>query len=344
MVVWEHTFFSEMPDILYHNINQFLKNNQVPDERSLISLMELPENNQLGRILNLFIENNRLRKTESQLIPKLSFTNHCSRHCLFCTLRQHNKKIKRYRLKPEDIIYLSWQIINMGYRTLILQAGHDVNFPFVQIIQVIENLSKQVDLKLILSAGEFSFDQFAALRRAGLDSCMLSESIADPDLFRRYHPYTSYLHRIRAMEWIHSSGLSVSITNRIGLPYQLANTLYGDAMIFKQIGIDLIALEPFIPGIGTPLEKANPVPLSLMLKMIAICRLLNPDSTITISSEIEQIFEGSIEECIKIGANAISFPLEKFYVIDESGNYKFDMKPMEEMMNQYKLQIESAND
>lgn len=332
-----------MPDILYHNINQCLKNNQVPDERLLISLLELPENNQLGRILNLFIENNKSRKSENYLIPKLSLTNHCNRHCLFCALRQHNEKTRRYRLKPEDIIYLSWQIINMGYRTLILQAGHDINFPFVQIIQVIENLSKQVDLKLILSAGEFSFDQFAAFRRAGLDSYMLSESIADPDLFRRYHPYTSYLHRIRAMEWIHSSGLSVSITNRIGLPYQLANSLYGDAMIFKQIGIDLISLEPFIPRIGTPLEKANPVSLSLMLKMIAVCRLLNPDSTIAISCEIERISEGSIEECIKIGADAISFPLEEFYTIDDEGNYKFDLKPMEEKINQYKSQIELAN-
>jgi biotin synthase len=331
-----------METLFLKRLKNALKNKSEIDKDLLLSFLNLSEGIELGKAFDILKQHFTQRRNVIKIIPQLNFTNYCLKHCLFCHLRCYNKELKRFRLKPEDIVFICWHLINVGFRTLLLQGGDDKYFFFAQLMQVIENLNKQADLNMILAAGEFSYDQFAALKRAGLDSYMLSESIADPDLYRRYHPYSSYLHRIRAMEWIHSVGLEVSITNRIGLPYQSIQTLFEDAMFFNQLGVYLIALEPFIPCKGTPLEDEPPVSFSLMLKMIVICRLFNPQSLIAVSTEIEDLKYANIEECFSLGANTLFFPLDRYIDLDKE-NDMLDKNSLKKALHDYNARIESID-
>ncbi len=331
-----------METLFLKRLRNALKSNAEIDKDLLLNFLNLSEGTELGRAFEILKQHFLACKDEPRIVPQLNFTNYCSKHCLFCHLRCYNKELKRYRLKPEDIVFICLHLINIGFRTLLLQGGDDKDFFFAQLMKVIESLNKQADLKMILAAGEFSYDQFAALKRAGLDSYMLSESIADPDLFRRYHPYSSYLHRIRAMEWIHSVGLEVSITNRIGLPYQSMQTLFEDAMFFNQLDVHLIALEPFLPCKGTPLENEPPVSFSLMLKMIAICKLFNPQSLIAISTDIEELEYANIEECFNLGANTLFYPLDKYIETDKEKDI-LEKSSLDKALCKFNERIESMN-
>ncbi len=90
-------------------------------------IVELLKDNQYND--ELFKAADRVRKKyvgdEVHLRGLIEFSNICKQNCLYCGLRRDNKNIKRYRLKPEQIINFAKNARNLGYRTVVLQSGED---------------------------------------------------------------------------------------------------------------------------------------------------------------------------------------------------------------------------
>jgi len=51
----------------------------------------------------------------------IEFSNYCRCSCTYCGLNAANKKLKRYRMEPKEIVETAKEAYDAGYRTLVLQ-------------------------------------------------------------------------------------------------------------------------------------------------------------------------------------------------------------------------------
>ena len=111
----------------------------------------------------------------------IEFSNHCCRGCLYCGLRQENKKILRYRMTSDEIIRLSDEIIQCGVKTIVLQSGDDFGYSQKILSNIIYSIkSINPEIAITLSLGERPFDDYRAFKDAGADRYLLKHETANP--------------------------------------------------------------------------------------------------------------------------------------------------------------------
>lgn len=97
----------------------------------------------------------------------------------------------------------------------------------------------------------------------------------------------------------------------IGLPFQTSEDLANDLLFFRDIGIDMVGMGPYIEHSDTPLyeyrDKLLPLAerLDLSLKMIAILRIMMPTINIAATTAMQTIDKMGREKALKVGANVI---------------------------------------
>ena len=55
----------------------------------------------------------------------IEISNHCVRRCAYCGLRAENTRLERYRMTAEEVLACARQAAELGYGTVVLQAGED---------------------------------------------------------------------------------------------------------------------------------------------------------------------------------------------------------------------------
>ncbi|HQJ60913.1 MAG TPA: [FeFe] hydrogenase H-cluster radical SAM maturase HydE, partial [bacterium] len=98
----------------------------------------------------------------------------------------------------------------------------------------------------------------------------------------------------------------------IGLPGQTIEDLANDILFFKETGVHMIGMGPFIPHHQTPLadsipefDKVKDYQLELGLKMIAVTRLVLKNVNIASTTALQALSETGRELGLKAGANII---------------------------------------
>ena len=209
----------------------------------------------------------------------IEFSNYCCRSCLYCGLRQENKKLLRYRMTPRQIIRLARQIIEQGVKTIVLQSGDDFGFSQRILSDIILNIkSANPEVAITLSLGERSFDDYRAFRDAGADRYLLKHETANPRLYERLHPGQSLKKRIETLEYLKKLGYQVGAGNIVGLAGQTLEDLVDDILFMKKLDVDMAGIGPFIPQKDTPLSNQPPGKLDLTLKVLALTRIITKNT------------------------------------------------------------------
>lgn len=117
----------------------------------------------------------------------IEFSNICRRRCKYCGINGDNKKVRRYRMTPEEIIATADRAVQAGYKTIVLQSGEDPGFAENELGEIIREIKKN-DVAVTVSCGELSRDCLRHLRQCGADRYLLKHETADPELYRRLHP------------------------------------------------------------------------------------------------------------------------------------------------------------
>src|SRR4051794_6389045 len=55
----------------------------------------------------------------------IEISNYCVRQCAYCGLRAQNSNVKRYRMTREEILESARLAKQLGYGTVVMQAGED---------------------------------------------------------------------------------------------------------------------------------------------------------------------------------------------------------------------------
>ncbi|AKN32835.1 biotin synthase [Clostridium carboxidivorans P7] len=256
----------------------------------------------------LFSAADRVRKKyvgdEVHLRGLVEFSNICKRNCLYCGLRSSNKNIKRYRLNEDEIIGLAKKAKDYGYKTIVMQSGEDEYYTVERLKYIISNI-KKLDVAITLSIGEKTMEEYKAYKEAGADRYLIRIETTDKKLYEDMDPGMSHEERKRCLKDLKSLGYEVGTGCLIGLPGQTIESLADDILFFKEIGADMLGIGPFIPNKDTPLAKEKGGELELTLKVMAIIRLLMPDTNIPATTAMETVNKNGRIIALQSGANVV---------------------------------------
>jgi biotin synthase len=91
----------------------------------------------------------------------------------------------------------------------------------------------------------------------------------------------------------------------VGLPGQTLASLADDILFFQKIDADMIGVGPFIPNPDTPLKDAASGWFTLARKVMALTRLLLPDSNIPATTAMESLHPQGRMLALQSGANVV---------------------------------------
>ncbi|MDR2033536.1 MAG: [FeFe] hydrogenase H-cluster radical SAM maturase HydE [Helicobacteraceae bacterium] len=256
----------------------------------------------------LFFHADLTRKThngdEVHLKGLLEFSNLCARNCYYCGLRRQNKAIKRYALKPNEIIKLAQKAIACGYKTIVLQSGESSAYKLDELCGVIKAI-RDMQARVTLSLGEKSEEEYAAYKQAGANRYLLRIETTDPALYKKLHPSMSHQNRFNCLKTLRKLGYETGSGSLVGLPNQTLASIADDILFFKESDFDMIGIGPFIPNEHTPLGGERGGDFILALKVMAIVRLLLPKINIPATTAMETLDKNGRIKALQRGANVV---------------------------------------
>ena len=228
---------------------------------------------------------------EVHLRGLVEVSNHCVRRCAYCGIAATNDAIERYRMTEDEVLACARQAVELGYGTVVLQAGEDYGLTRESVSSMVRSIKRETGLAVTLSFGERPDDDLVAWREAGADRYLLRFETSDAGLYEAIHPAIpgrpdrfAILGRLAVLGYEVGSGVLV------GIPGQTWGSLANDLLVFRQLDLEMIGVGPYIPHPATPLGSgrfpAAPEGEQVLAdeetttKVVALTRLVRPDANI----------------------------------------------------------------
>jgi biotin synthase len=257
----------------------------------------------------LFREADQVRKKfcgdEIQLRGLIEFSNHCCRDCLYCGLRKSNTRVHRYRMTPEEIFETAQKAKKLNFRTVVLQSGEDPDYGGQVLAALVKNIKTKLKLSVTLCVGERPREDYSRMKDAGADRYLLKFETSDPVLFRMLKPDSSYENRFRCLEDLADLNYQVGSGIMVGLPGQTLEILARDILLLKKLNLDMIGVGPFLPHPLTPLKDAEKPALAVVLKTVALVRILTKNSHMPATTAIGTLHPLGRQKALSCGANVL---------------------------------------
>lgn len=272
----------------------------------IIFLLQLSS---LDEIAAIFTHADQIRKKylgdEIHLRGIIKFSNYCTSNCIYCSLREDNFTLRRYRMSPDEILESAKILCNNGIKTIILQSGEDGFYDTDIISYIIYSIKREHDVALTLSIGERGFEEYKAWKIAGADRYILRYETTDAGLYSHFHDHAKHGDQINHLRYLRRADYQVGIGNVIGLPMQKIENIADDILFYKKHEPDMIAIMPFIPSPITQFSHHSPVSLELILKTIAITRIVLKNVHVFAVTALDHLEKDGREKALLAGANAV---------------------------------------
>jgi biotin synthase len=277
----------------------------------------------LGTLLKLYAWADAVRKQNVgdavHLRGLIEISSHCRRQCMYCGLRKSNRGIERYRMTREEIEGCARTAVQLGYGTVVIQAGEDDALTAKSISEIVGSIKRTTPLAVTLSLGERSQEELRLWRRAGADRYLLRFETSDADLFRAIHPGRSPQapDRLAILGQIKRLGYEAGGGVMVGIPGQSYESLAQDVLTFRALDLDMIGIGPYIAHPATPLgsgmlrppvDPGDQAPSSeqMVYKMIALTRILCPTANIPSTTALATINRThGRRQGLQVGANVV---------------------------------------
>ncbi len=273
-------------------------------KREITGLLSLSDP---GEIERLYLAADRVRKEcvgdEIFLRGIIEFSSHCRNNCLYCGLRRDNQQAQRYRMAGEEILDLARAIEASGCGTVVLQSGEDPHYTREKMSGIISRIKGQTGLAVTLSMGQRSFEDYRAFRDAGADRYLLRHETANPSLFAGLCPGRTLDERIQCLKWLKQLDYEVGMGCMAGLPGQTLEDLADDVLLIREYDADMIGIGPFIPHPLTPLGGHPAGDAAMVLRMLAVIRLVTRDTNIPATTALGVMDGRSRGKAFQAGAN-----------------------------------------
>ncbi|HNX52054.1 MAG TPA: [FeFe] hydrogenase H-cluster radical SAM maturase HydE, partial [Thermoanaerobaculaceae bacterium] len=229
---------------------------------------------------------------EVHLRGLIEISNHCVQRCTYCGINATNREVERYRMTAAEVLGSARQARDLGYGTVVMQAGEDYGLTRELIADLVRQIKSETGLAVTLSLGERSDEDFLAWREAGADRYLLRFETSDPELYASIHPSLPGRpsDRFEILRHLRRLGYEIGSGVMLGIPGQTWRILADDLQAFVGLDLDMIGVGPYLPHPATPLGRGElpeapegeQVPSSELMtyKVVALTRLLCPRSNI----------------------------------------------------------------
>ena len=229
----------------------------------------------------------------------------CSEDCKFCAQSAHYKtNVEVYGLvSKEDALSLARENENEGVNrfSLVTSGRGTTGSEFEKILDIYEDLNKEIKMDLCASFGILGYEQLIKLKKKGIT--MYHHNLeTSREYYENICTTHSYDERIDTINAAKKAGMLVCCGGIIGLGESFQDRIKL-AFELKDLGIKSIPINVLNPIVGTPLENAESLSQEEILKTISIFRLVNPKAIIRLAGGRNRIDEFG-KKCFNAGANA----------------------------------------
>lgn len=251
----------------------------------------------------------------------VEFSNICTCDCYYCGIRKSNNLIKRYMISKEQIVGAALWCAEQGYGSIVLQSGERKDSVFtdflIDIIYTIKKITRSdrlpEGLGITLCVGEQSRETYQKFFDAGAHRYLLRIESSDPVLFSSIHPpEQTFDSRVKCLRMLKEIGFLLGTGVMIGLPGQTMENLTEDILFFKNTGVDMIGMGPYIVHDQTPFFEHKQEVLDrtesnflISLKMIAVTRLVLKNVNIAATTALQALKPDGRENGLRFGANVV---------------------------------------
>lgn len=229
----------------------------------------------------------------------------CSEDCKFCAQSAHNASgCQEYQFLDADTIVADAKrnAAEGVHRYSIVTAGRKLSDEDMEkSLEAYRRLHKECDISLCASHGFLRYDQFLALKEAGVHR--YHENI---ETSRRFFPEIctthTYQDKIDSIRLAQKAGMEVCSGGIIGMGETWEDRL-DMALSLSELGICSIPINALNPIPGTPLAQRETLCEADILRTIALFRFLNPTAQIRLAAG-RALMEHAGKRAFHCGANA----------------------------------------
>ena len=296
-------------DILSEEFIGVMKKVEAGEELSYEDIVLLLKTERKAEMDALFNAADRMRKEivgdVVDVRGAIEFSNVCMKDCKYCGVRRSLPTLERYRMTEDEIMEIVHELKAMGLQTVILQSGEDSWWTAEKIIELIKRIKKETGMRITLSIGERPREEYALFKEAGANNYLLKIETTNREIFDFIHPDDDFDERAKCSEWLRELGYLNGSGCMIGLPGQRPEDIARDILFFKEMGINMIGIGPFLPAKGTPFEKYPPGSVEMTLKAVAVTRIVCKRVFIPATTALASLDpEGQIK-ALQAGANTV---------------------------------------
>lgn len=229
----------------------------------------------------------------------------CTEDCKFCAQSAHYKtSVEVYELvSKEAALKLARENENEGVNrfSLVTSGRGTTGSDFEKILDIYEDLNKEIKMDLCASLGILGYDELLKLKEKGIT--MYHHNLeTSRDYYEKICKTHSYDERIDTINAASRAGMDVCSGGIIGLGESLEDRVKL-AFQLRDLEVKSIPVNVLNPINGTPLENVERLSQEEILKTIAIFRLVNPEALIRLAGGRNLIDEFG-KNCFNAGANA----------------------------------------
>jgi len=177
---------------------------------------------------------------------------------------------------------------------------------FERVLEMVRTV-RSLGLEACATLGMLTADQARRLKEAGLTA--YNHNL---DTSRQYYPNIittrTYEDRLATLRIVSQAGISICCGGIIGMGESVEDRLLMLVELSQlQPPPESIPINCLIPIPGTPLEKAPPVPVSELVRLIAVTRITFPHSRIRLSAGRDRLSQEAQILCFLAGADSIFY-------------------------------------
>jgi len=299
-------------------INEILKKTKAPSERELELILEKAEKKkgleleETASLLQLKRENkkqieslfrtagkvkNEIYGNRIVLFAPLYISDYCVNDCEYCGFHCRNKTLDRKRLTTKEISEETSQIIKMGHKRILLEAGEhpDTSIDYVcdAIRTIYETKIGNGEIRRVnVNIAATTAENYKKLKDAGIGTYQLFQETYHQETYKMLHsgPKADYKRQITAHERAFGAGIDdYGIGVLFGLydyRFEVLSLLDHAKYMEKKYGVGphTISVPRFCLAPGVAYSAQCPVSSFDFLKLIAAIRLSVPYTGMIIST------------------------------------------------------------
>lgn len=237
-------------------------------------------------------------------------TGGCPEDCAYCPQSAHYQAgVEKEKLMDvAQVLEKAKQAKASGAKRFCMGAAwrSPSKKDFQKILPLIQAV-KALGLETCITLGMLTSEQAYELKEAGLDYYNHNLD-SSPQFYTKIISTRTYDERLDTLQKVHDAGLHICCGGILGMGETIADRvdflwqLYCLPKPLKSIPLNrLIAIK------GTPLEDAAPLDNFEFIRMVAVTRILFPESKIRFSAGREDMSEEMQTLCILAGVNSIFY-------------------------------------